>query len=72
MPYVLVQVGGPLTIEQKRSISNDIYNSLEKVAGKPRARTNIVFQEIPRDSWSSGGDILADKDAQAVAKPVKA
>ena len=72
MPYVLVQTGGPLTIEQKRAISNDIYASLEKVAGKPRARTNIVFQEIPRDSWSSGGEILADKDAQAAGKATKA
>jgi 4-oxalocrotonate tautomerase family enzyme len=68
MPYVLVQTGGPLTIEQKRTIAEDIYSSLERVAGKPRANTNIVFQEISRESWSSGGEILADRDARNTKK----
>lgn len=64
MPYVLVQVAGELTIDQKRDISNDVCNTLERVAGKPRARTYIVFEEVSRESWAVGGEILADRDKQ--------
>lgn len=61
MPYVLVQVGGPLTRDQRKKIANDISESLLKVAGKPISATYVVFDEVNRDQWVVGGKLLDEK-----------
>ena len=68
MPYVLVQVGGSLTLEQKRKISEGICDTLEREADKPRARTYIVFDEVSRDNWAVGAELLSDRDKKAANK----
>jgi 4-oxalocrotonate tautomerase len=62
MPYVNVKVAGELTIEQKREISKDISETMERVCGKPKASCYIVFDEISRKNWAKGEDILDDVD----------
>lgn len=71
MPYVLVQVAGSLTLDQKRKISDEICGTLERIADKPRARTYIVFEEVSRDNWSSGGEMLSDRDKKKASETVK-
>ncbi|MBN1586560.1 MAG: 4-oxalocrotonate tautomerase family protein [Candidatus Omnitrophica bacterium] len=58
MPYVNVKVAGQLTREQREQIAKEIGETLEKVAGKPSSHTYVVIDEVPRDQWAVGGELL--------------
>ncbi len=60
MPYVNVKVAGALSDEQKRKISQSFTAILEEVAGKNPKSTYIVFEEVERNNWSVGGELLSD------------
>lgn len=58
MPYVNVKIKGELTREQKEKISMGISNVLEEVAGKPKAYTYVVIDEVAGENWAVGGKLL--------------
>ncbi|MFB5651868.1 4-oxalocrotonate tautomerase family protein [Leptospira wolffii] len=58
MPYVNVKVAGPLTKEQKKAIVKEITETLSKVAGRAPDSTYIVIDEVSRENWAKGGDLL--------------
>ncbi len=60
MPYVNVQVAGPLTEDQRRQITAEISTTLERVAGKPKDHTYVVIDEVPRSHWGKGEKLLSD------------
>lgn len=62
MPYVDIKVGGKLNAEQKRQIAKDVSESLEKIAGKPKASVYVSFTEFDRDSFAKGENLLSDID----------
>jgi 4-oxalocrotonate tautomerase len=62
MPYISVRVAGSLSIEQKREISKDFSETMERVTGKPKPSCYIVFDEVSRENWAKGEDILSDVD----------
>ena len=62
MPYISVRVAGELTMEQKRTIADEFSETMLKVAGKPKPSCYIVFDEVSRDNWAKGADILGDVD----------
>jgi len=64
MPYISLRVAGELTINQKREISKDFSETMERVAGKPKASCYIVFDEVSRDNWAKGENILSDLDKE--------
>lgn len=64
MPYINVKVGGPLTREQRKTISKEFCETLARVAGKNIATIYTVFDEIDRDYWAVGDELLTDKDAK--------
>jgi 4-oxalocrotonate tautomerase len=66
MPYVNVKVAGSLSMEQKREISDRISQTMLDVCGKPKPSCYIVFDEISRDNWAKGEDILSDVDKKQV------
>jgi len=68
MPYINVKVAGNLTREQKRTIAEEFSETMHKVTGKPKPNTYIVFDEISRDNWAKGADILGDADRAAEKK----
>jgi 4-oxalocrotonate tautomerase len=61
MPYVNVRIAGTLTREQKQRIAEEITDTLERIAGKPRSYTCIAFDELPEEQWAIGGKLL-DED----------
>jgi len=61
MPYVNVRIAGTLSREQKKQIAEEITDTLERVAGKPRSYTYIAFDELPEENWSVAGKLL-DED----------
>ena len=58
MPYVSVRVAGKLTREQKTAIAKEFAETLQKVAGKPKDSTYLVFDEVERENWAKGDKLL--------------
>ncbi|HYD34215.1 MAG TPA: 4-oxalocrotonate tautomerase family protein [Methylophilaceae bacterium] len=58
MPYVNLKVAGSLTREQKKKIAQEITDTLERVAHKPKSYTYIVFEEVEMEDWAIAGDLL--------------
>ena len=58
MPYVNVKLAGELNAKQKAELAEKITEALEKIAGKPRNYTYIVFEEVEYENWAIGGKLL--------------
>ena len=58
MPYVNVRVAGQLTRDQKEAIVEQITDTMERVAGKPREATYVVIDEVSRSNWAKKGQLL--------------
>ncbi|HZV97454.1 MAG TPA: 4-oxalocrotonate tautomerase family protein [Methylophilaceae bacterium] len=58
MPYVSLKIAGSLTREQKKKIAQEITDTLERVAHKPKSYTYIVFEEVEMEDWAIAGDLL--------------
>ncbi len=61
MPYINLKVAGSLSKEQKKEIAEKFSSVLEDVAGKPPKATYIVFEEVERENWAVGGNLLSEK-----------
>ena len=51
-------MAGKLTREQKTAIAKEFAETLEKVAGKPKDSTYLVFDEVDRENWAKGDKLL--------------
>lgn len=58
MPYVNIRIAGSLSREQKQKIAEEVTETLERVALKPRHYTYIAFDELPDENWAIGGQLL--------------
>jgi len=51
MPYVNIRIAGTLTHEQKRKIAEEVTNTLERIAHKPKSYTYVAFDELRDENW---------------------
>ena len=58
MPYISLRVLGKLTKEQKQTIAKEFSETLERVAGKPKDATYLVFDEVERGNWAQGDKLF--------------
>lgn len=58
MPYVSLRVAGKLTREQKTAIAKEFSETLLKIANKPKDSTYLVFDEVERENWAKGDQLL--------------
>ncbi|GAB7563223.1 hypothetical protein LG202_12620 [Methylobacillus methanolivorans] len=58
MPYVDIKVAGTLTREQKAKIAEEVTDTLERIAKKPKSYTYITFTEVAGENWAVAGDLL--------------
>ena len=58
MPYISLRLVGKLTKNQKASIAKEFAETLEKVAGKPKDSTYLVFDEVDKENWAKGDQLL--------------
>jgi 4-oxalocrotonate tautomerase len=47
MPYVNIRIAGELSREQKVKIAEEVTDTLERIALKPKSYTYIAFDELP-------------------------
>ena len=58
MPYISLRVAGKLTREQKKTIAKEFAGTLERVAKKPKESTYLVIDEVERENWAKGEELL--------------
>jgi 4-oxalocrotonate tautomerase len=68
MPYVNLQITKGASREQKAEIVREFTDTLVRVLGKNPQNTHIVIQEIEREDWGHGGELVADRAAQPAGK----
>jgi 4-oxalocrotonate tautomerase len=61
MPYVNVRLVGKLSREQKKKIAEEITETLERVALKPRSYTHVSFDELKAENWAIAGKLLDEE-----------
>lgn len=61
MPYVNIRIAGSLTREQRQKIAEEITDTLERIAHKPKSYTYIAFDELPDDQWAIAGKLLDEE-----------
>lgn len=61
MPYVNVRLIGKLSREQKKKIAEEITETLERVALKPRSYTQVSFDELKDENWAIAGKLLDEE-----------
>jgi 4-oxalocrotonate tautomerase len=49
-------------VDQKRACAEAITQAIVEHLNAPRAGTSVVFQEVQRDDWASGGKLMSDSD----------
>ena len=58
MPYVNIRVAGKLSREQRLAIAKEVSETLERHASKSKKTTYITFDELPRENWAVGEELL--------------
>ena len=61
MPMVQITMLEGRTADQKRKIAKRITDTLVEEAGARREGIIVVFHELSKESYSSGGELMADK-----------
>jgi 4-oxalocrotonate tautomerase len=59
MPYVNIRIAGTLTHDQKHKIAEEVTDTLERIAHKPKSYTHIVFDEVLDENWAIAGKLLS-------------
>ena len=58
MPVVEVKMAGKLDEKQKSEIAREITGLMERVAGKPKNYTYVIFTDVPEGSFAIGGEMV--------------
>jgi 4-oxalocrotonate tautomerase len=61
MPYVNIRIAGTLSRDQKARIAEEITDTLERIALKPKSYTYIAFDELPDENWAIAGQLLDEE-----------
>lgn len=62
MPVVTIKLAGQLDRQQKKRIAEEISDTLERIAFKPRRYTYIAFEELPDENWAIAGRLLDEEE----------
>ena len=58
MPYVNIRFAGMHTGEQKSKIADEVTDTLERIANKPKSYTHVVFDELQDENCAIAGKLL--------------
>ena len=61
MPLVQITMLSGRTIEQKRKVAQRITDVMVEEAGAKREAVIVTFNEVSKESYASGGVLMADK-----------
>jgi len=61
MPLVQITMLAGRTVEQKRKLAQRITDAIVEEAGARREAIVVAFHEVSKESYASGGVLMADK-----------
>jgi len=61
MPLIQVTMLSGRTAEQKRKLAQRLTDAMVEEAGARREAVVVAFHEVSRESYASGGVLMADK-----------
>ena len=61
MPLVQITKLQGRTVDQKRKIAQRITDAMVEEAGARREAIVVTFLEVSKESYASGGELMADK-----------
>ena len=61
MPMVQITMLTGRTVDQKRKIAKRITDALVEEAGARREAIIVAFNEVSKESYASGGELMIDK-----------
>jgi 4-oxalocrotonate tautomerase len=61
MPLVQITMLSGRTVEQKRKVAQRITDVIVEEAGAKREAVVVTFNEVSKESYASGGVLMADK-----------
>lgn len=67
MPTIRVELFEGRTTEQKRALAKEITAACVKVLGGSPDSVDILFYDIARHDWATGGVVWADKKPPAAS-----
>ena len=60
MPFITITLFEGRTIDQKRQMSREITSVVSRIARVEETGITIMFNEIKRQNWSTGGILHSD------------
>jgi 4-oxalocrotonate tautomerase len=61
MPTIRVELFAGRTLEQKRALAAALTEATVRVLGGSADAVDVVFQDIERHDWATGGQLWIDK-----------
>jgi 4-oxalocrotonate tautomerase len=68
MPLIRVELFEGRTIDQKRALAQALTEATVKTLACAPGAVDIMFFDVPRSDWATGGELWSDK-APAAPKP---
>lgn len=62
MPLIQVNQASSQSPEKKRELIEAMTEAYSRVTGMDASKVWVIINEVPRDSWGTGGVPLADRD----------
>ncbi len=67
MPAIHVELFEGRTVEQKRALAQALTDAVVKTLGGSPEAVDIVFRDVARHDWATGGRLWSDRTAAAPA-----
>ncbi len=61
MPTIRVDLFAGRTLEQKRALALALTDATVKTLGSAPASVEVIFNDVQRHDWASGGQLWSDK-----------
>ncbi len=66
MPTLRVELFEGRSADQKRALAKELTEACVRVLGSNPDSVDVIFQDVKKENWASGGVLWSDK---AAAKP---
>lgn len=69
MPTLRVEMFEGRTAEQKRALARELTDACVRVLGGSADSVDILFYDVARQDWATGGTLWSDKGSAPPPKP---
>ena len=71
MPNIIVQMARGRTTDQKRKLAKALTDATVEVLGGNPEWVSVIMQEVEKDGWAVGGELLLDRFSRDSGKQVE-